>query len=357
MVILHIANIQPDVLGGVNIAVPKMIEAQSQFATVGLLNLTGSVIASIPTFSLKEFQKQQLPQIFKKPDLVVFHEVYRPAFLKVAHYYTARGIPYLIIPHGCLTKTAQKQKRFKKLLGNLLLFSHFLKQSHAIQYLSHQEQEQSCFDSTSFVAENGIGLPTRQKEKVLSDTISLIYIGRLDWHIKGLDLLLGTFSHYKDWFREHGVSLSLYGPNNTKEHSLITQFIQKHSLQDLVYLHHEIVGIDKENALLAADYFIQTSRTEGMPIGLLEALSYGLPAIVTEGTGFAQIVTKKNCGYGAQTTQEGIFFAIKSAITNHVRYSELSKNARILISNTLEKSLVAKKAVSYYQTIVSTSKS
>lgn len=42
--------------------------------------------------------------------------------------------------------------------------------------------------------------------------------------------------------------------------------------------------------LLQTDLFIQTSRHEGMPMGLLEALSIGVPCLVTVGTSLGHII-------------------------------------------------------------------
>ncbi|MBQ7792194.1 MAG: glycosyltransferase [Clostridia bacterium] len=352
MVILHIASIETTVLGGVNIAVPRMAKAQKNYASVGLVNLTGTSIPGIPTFSVTDVYEKKLPSPFQNPDLVVFHEVYRPAFLKLARLFRKNRTAYIVIPHGCLTKTAQRQKFLKKQIANFLLFRSFLEGACAIQYLSEREESQSGFSCPSFVAENGVPLPQKTKEMPSKHGIHLVYIGRLDWHIKGLDLLLLAIAENHQWFLANNITLSLYGPDSSGEHQKIYQFLENHKLFDCVTLHREVTGLQKENTLLSADYLIQTSRSEGMPMGLLEALSYGLPAIVTEGTGFAGILSEANCGYGCQTTSEGIFAAIAKAMQNHSQYQTLSKNARNLIATTLEENLITQKTVSYYETLL-----
>ena len=47
MVIIHVANIDTTIIGGVQLAVPKMIIAQSQYADVGLINTHSDVINDI----------------------------------------------------------------------------------------------------------------------------------------------------------------------------------------------------------------------------------------------------------------------------------------------------------------------
>jgi len=47
----------------------------------------------------------------------------------------------------------------------------------------------------------------------------------------------------------------------------------------------------------AADAFIMSSKSEGLPMSLLEAFSLGLPAIVTDVGGMAEVVRLANAGY------------------------------------------------------------
>ena len=52
------------------------------------------------------------------------------------------------------------------------------------------------------------------------------------------------------------------------------------------------LGKSKEQVLLDADVFIQTSRTEGLPTAVLEAMSYKIPVLITKGTGLYDDIKK-----------------------------------------------------------------
>lgn len=352
MVLLHIAHIETAVVGGVNIAVPKMANSQREFADVGILNLTGEPVDSVPTFCLEEFWNKKITDLFQKPDLVIFHEVYRPPFLKLASFFKKENIPYIVVPHGCMTKTAQQKKCLKKWTANLLLFRTFLKNALSIQYLSHREQEQSAFPYPSLVLPNGITLPQQFKSTPLSKNIKFIYIGRLELAIKGFDLLLSAINLSKDLMRTTNTTLTIHGPNEDPSREELKKLIESYQISDLVSLEGEVWGEEKEKAFLSSDYFIQTSRSEGMPMGLLEALAHGLPVIVTDGTGFSDIVSEKQCGFGCKTTKEDIALAMKQAIINRDGYQTLSENARRLIEDNFEEKKVAEQTVMTYRNLL-----
>ena len=109
-----------------------------------------------------------------------------------------------------------------------------------------------------------------------------------------------------------------------------------------VFLGVKVGDTEKEAAYLDADMFIQTSRTEGMPMGILEALSYGLPCIVTEGTTLMNIVNDNNAGWGCHTDAESVAEALKNAINESDTLSEKSDSARRLIISTFSWDIISK---------------
>ena len=52
----------------------------------------------------------------------------------------------------------------------------------------------------------------------------------------------------------------------------------------------------------AADAFIMSSKSEGLPMSLLQAFSLGLPAIVTDVGGMAEVVRLAKAGYTVSAT-------------------------------------------------------
>ncbi len=327
MVILHFASITDSKYSGVCVVVPQHIIAQQREAEVAFVNVRNYRIKNVSCQYdyYKNFKVSQLPAPFNKPDIVVFHEAYRIEYLKIAKELRKNKIPYIIIPHGELTKEAQKKKWLKKKVANLLLFNRFINGAKAVQCLSKRELDSTEFGKQKFIGTNGIALPIRKKEKFSTEGFKLIFIGRLDVYHKGLDILIDAVSSIKEYLKERGAKIEIYGPpwNNNL---LLSEKIKNNSLEGLVEVHSEISD-GKEDKLLDADVFIQTSRFEGMPMGILEALSYGLPCIVTEGTTLAEKINEINAGWGVETSAITVADSIKKAIEERETLTEKSINA------------------------------
>ena len=97
---------------------------------------------------------------------------------------------------------------------------------------------------------------------------------------------------------------------------------------------------------------MQTSRSEGMPLGILEALSYGLPCLITKGTNMGEYVQTYNAGWVAETNAESIAEQLQQAVADDSEYIEKSKNAICLIQEEFEWDAIAKDTVKIYGSII-----
>ena len=351
MKILHIASINDNPCAGVPVAVPQHLRAQQEHAEIAFLNLKPYVVDGIEKCYILDSDcdlKKMLSDLVK-PDLVVFHEVYYIGFIKLYIELKRQGIPYIIIPHGSLTMEAQNKKRLKKIVGNFLLFSNFIKGALAIQYLSEKESASSKFGKRRIIEPNGILMPKIKKQYYnKTKEIRLVYIGNLQIKIKGLDLMLEAIKQNEELLTKRNVRIDLYGPNFSTRHEDILDLITALGLEKLVFLHDSVTDDEKTKALLNSDVFIQTSRSEGLPMGILEALSYGIPCIVTQGTNLKEIIEESDAGWGADNTSDSIGSAIKHFILNQDELQQKSENAIRLIKERFEWSVVANRTISKY---------
>lgn len=355
MVILHVAAIPKTLFTGVAVAVPQHVRAQQGIGeTVALVNLFNVEIEGIQNqFPYgKDFALSRLPAPFNAPDLIVFHEVYRPAFLKLYRQAKMMGIPYVIIPHGCMTRVAQKKKWWKKIPANFFLFNAFINGAAAIQYLSAQERMNSCRNCGGFVGSNGVFMPAKKKSIFHPEALKIVYIGRMEVQIKGLDLMLQAVKLIDKELQARMVRICLYGPECENSYVELSQAIRQYLIEELVELHDVIGGKEKENELLTAALFMQTSRSEGMSMGILEALSYGLPCLVTRGTNLGEIIEEYDAGWVAETDARSVADTLLKALDERDRWAEKSNNAVKLIEENYQWSKVAEATLEEYKKLL-----
>ena len=294
------------------------------------------------------FSIEKLPSPFNKPDIVVFHECYRIQYIKIARELQKLKVPYVILPHGELSKDAQKKKRLKKVVANILIFNSFINHSVGLQMLSDVELKNTKFSKYKFVATNGINIPDLKKQQFRDSKLKFVYVGRLDAYHKGLDIMVEGVASVAEILRAEDVMIDIYGPDILGRREHLNGLIQEHGVGDIIKLHDSIFKDEKECVLLDADAFIQTSRFEGMPMGILEALSYGIPCLVTEGTTLADFVRKNNVGWACDTSTEGIAEAIKNVLSQRNEFLEKSQNARDAVIRDFAWDSISKATVDKY---------
>lgn len=354
MVILHIAAIENNMCNGVNVIVPQHIKAQSKYADIAFINVKNIEIYGIKNqFKYSDnFAIDSLPYPFNAPQLVVFHEAYRVEYIRISKLLRKQGIPYIIVPHGELTVMAQRKKWLKKKVANILLFNRFIKSAKALQVLSENELGNTRFKVKKIIGTNGIDVPCNSKQVFSYGAPRFIYIGRLELKIKGLDLLLAAVADMAEFLRSSHIKFHLYGPDYKGRFLAVQTLIEEKAIEDIVILSREVVGEKKIAKLLESDVFIQTSRTEGMPLGVLEALSYGIPCLVTEGTSMAGLITEYNAGWGCGCSVDDIKQAIFSAIQQQDLYVQKSKNAKQLIKEKFCWDNIAEKTINEYKKLI-----
>lgn len=354
MVIVHIAAISGDMCNGVDVVVPQHIFAQAKLCNLGYININNVKLEGFENqFEYKNDLKfEDLPEPFSKPDLVVFHEAYRPAYLRLSKELRARNIPYVILPHGELSKGAQAKKFIKKKLANLLFFNKFINGARKIQCLSKTEMGSTAFKAEKFISTNGIMIPSTYKDKFSEKGFKFLYIGRLDAYHKGLDLLLQAVKKAKDLFIENSCKLYIYGPDYQGRYKHLEDLIKENEIEDLVSLNHEILKEDKIKEIMSSDVFVQTSRFEGMPMGILEALSYGLPCMASKGTTLGEKIGKADAGWYAGETSDDIAGTFARVIQEKDSLSLKSQKAREFAIENFAWDKIGKSTIEAYREIL-----
>lgn len=353
MNIVHICSIDNDKANGISNVVPYHFIYQSKLANVAIINCNSIVIELLKNqknyYSLDSLNND----IFNNPcfkykiDIVVFHGIYFPKYIRISKQLKKYNIPYIIVPHGSLTVEAQKIKFLKKIIGNLFLFNKFIYGARAIQYLSNSEASRSLIKKDYFVSGNGMEKPKYKKNYFSDNGMKLIYVGRYDVHIKGLDLIIEACSLIKTFMENNNITIDLYG-SCIEEKKKIIKLVSDNNLDKIISVNDSIFDKDKINKILEHDVFIQTSRSEGQPLGIMEAMFLGMPIIVSDGTTFGNVVKYNNCGYVCNSPKE-ISDKIIECFKNMNKLKLLSENSYLYALNNFSWTILAEQAVKEYK--------
>jgi len=361
MDILHIAPINMLEANGLRYSVPGLTSAQNKIEGVNaaLLNINNYEKLKeneVSRFDFKffgnytEFESLEIP--FNKPDIVVFHGVYFPEYVKISKKLQSIKIPYVVVPRVSLTLGAQKQKFLKKQIGNFFLFNRFIKNAAKIQYLTENEKELSKgFKKDSFVVGNGISLPSKVKDRI-SQNINITFIGRYDLNHKGLDILVGSIINIKKQLRYKRIKINFYGSDFREGKLYIQKMITDNNLYEVLEVNDAVFNENKDLVLLDTDIFIATSRFEGHPMAVIEAMSYGIPCILTSGTNMLDKLTKYDAGWSTKLDVNEIAKTILLAISDNNKILIKGFNARKLIEENYTWEKVAHEAFENYHKIV-----
>ena len=289
------------------------------------------------------------------PNIVIFHSVYAKQYIYIYKFLNKTKIPYLVQLHGALSYENYNKGTIKKYIANLLFFNRFLKGAKGIIYLNNEEYNNSIVkrinSSFSFIS-NGCYLPSFEKKIInYKPKLSILYIGRIDIHHKGLDVLLEAIHILINKNMDNKFHLTIYGNGLENDVNWLSKALSTIS-PDFISFKGPIYGRDKEEVLKSSDIFILTSRYEGMPMGVLEALSYGLPCLLTPGTNLTSDIEKFNAGWRSNFSAQDIADTIEYAL------NDFYKNNKILIENAqlLAKQYswerIAQHSVSEYKRII-----
>lgn len=360
MKVLHIANIEENKANGVCVVVPQHVIAQAKFADVAFININNKAINELKNLQIFVDTNSIVEEALNKfgsPDIVIFHESNQIGYIKIYKQFFKNNIPYIILPHGELTQGALRKKWLKKKVAFALIFNKFVRKALAIQCLSQSEASRIKIKTPiKFIGTNGIYDIPEKKQFFSTKCTKLLYIGRLDIKIKGLDRIFDAIYINKDYFEKNNIVFDIYGPKKLDQKADLQEFINKKTLTNIVFLHEPVYGEEKYEIIRNHDLFIQASRTEGMPMGILEAMCIGLPCFITRGTSLADLLVEYDAGYYAGETVEEIAKNLIKAIECDKKEIK-SNNAIMLISSQYIWDQVAENTVRTYEQLLGNNES
>jgi poly(glycerol-phosphate) alpha-glucosyltransferase len=205
--------------------------------------------------------------------------------------------PYIITANGMLEEWAVRNSGWKKRLALTLYEQKCLNNAACIQVNSESEYRSvRAFGLTNpvCVIPNGIDLPEQPVEPLPNDVQTfwnrqippgnkiLLYLGRLHPK-KGLVNLLRAWTQARSsQTNSDGWVLVIAGWDQVNHLSELQKVVAKSGISKVVFAGPQF-GAEKSLCFRNSDAFILPSYSEGLPMTILEAWSYGKPVLMTPG--------------------------------------------------------------------------
>jgi len=157
-------------------------------------------------------------------------------------------------------------------------------------------------------------LPSGPLNNIDNGYVSFLFLGLIDLN-KGIFDLLKVLSQNKATLSNR-FKLIIAGDGNV---GLLHETIRMNGLNELVEFKGWVTGEEKQHLLRTADVFILPSYYEGLPVSVLEAMSYGKPVIATSVGGIPEIVQQ---GFNGILNKPGDLKALLNAILYYINDRE-----------------------------------
>ncbi len=150
---------------------------------------------------------------------------------------------------------------------------------------------------------------------------------------------------------EEKVPCKLLVCGKGREEKSFLQKIKENSLKNVEFKGW-VSGQEKTKILKESEIFFLPSYQEGIPMALLEAMSYGLPIISTRVGGIPEVVREGENGYLLQPGDiNGFVKRIRSLLGDQERKESFGKRSRSL-AERFEKELISKEHLKLYESLL-----
>lgn len=180
------------------------------------------------------------------------------------------------------------------------------------------------------------------KEVAHDRRLHLLFLGAIV-ELKGIfDLAEVIKNHKTEW--DGKLMLHVGGSD---EVGRLQGFIKDNALETLIKYEGWVSGDKKIMLLNLMDAYILPSYIEGLPISILEALSYGKPVISTRVGGIPDVINESNGFFFDPGDREAIYKIINSIVSNPTHLKEKAYHAKECVEHSFPDS-IAKALESVY---------
>ncbi|MFT4598692.1 MAG: glycosyltransferase involved in cell wall biosynthesis [Bacteroidia bacterium] len=310
MEIVHIVlgKANPERMNGVNKVVYQIASRQAASGRdVQVWGITKNITHNYEerNFETKLFKKRKNPftisaelknAIIQSENTVFhLHGGWIPTFWAVAKCFKKCNKKSVLTPHGAYNTIAMKASDWTKKIYFQLFEKSILKTANKIHCIGASEKEglENIYPNhKQIILPYGFDRPPMDSFiKQHNKTFVVGFVGRIDIHTKGLDILTKAFARFQ---KDKKTKLWIVGDSD--ENPKLKTMLKEEGIVHNTILYGSKFGLEKNAIIQQMDVFAHPSRNEGLPTAVLEAATFGVPSIVTQATNVGSYITKYNAG-------------------------------------------------------------
>lgn len=288
-------------------------------------------------------------------DVVHIHSLYLFHGLVGGRRARRADVPYVLRPHGTLDRYHREHHVLRKRLYDALVERKNLDRAAAIHCVSEHERRgvlEAGVRAPIVVIPHGIDTalyaPATAARTVDAEPPLVAFIGRITPK-KRLDLLLDAVAWVN---RRSPLKLAVAGPGDLPSLAWLRSRIAELGLQKQVLL-LGLLDRDSKIALLRnARLFVLASEDENFGIAVAEAMSTGVPVVVSRNVGLAPEISAANAGIVVDLDVPSLSGAIERLILDPDEAAILGANGRAHALRTFGTALVAQRLEDLYMDVV-----
>ncbi|RCJ20087.1 glycosyl transferase family 1 [Nostoc sp. ATCC 43529] len=175
-----------------------------------------------------------------------------------------------------------------------------------------------------YILPNPVKFPQKVSQRPLTQKVNFLFLGRIGER-KGAFDLIQAFAAIPAEQRQNTQLVMAGDGEGERARSLVDNL----QLSDCITILNWVDEPQRDALLEKADVFILPSYNEGLPMALLEAMSWELPVITTPVGGIPELVISEENGLLVQPGQvEELLLAMQLLIKDYELRQRLGRNAR-----------------------------
>ena len=287
-------------------------------------------------------------------DLVHVHAVFNHASGAAARACLKHGVPYVVRPLGTLDPWSMRQKSFKKKMFWWLHGKRLLSSAAVIHYTTEGEKqatEQSLGLNHGAVVPLGVDSQNLGYDAALEAPRDpyVLFLSRLHPK-KAVHVLVPAFLSAAKRVRDRNWRLVIAGDGPEDYYAQVKRLIESGSGHDQIVLKGWVKGETKRELLQQASVFALPSYQENFALCVVEAMSCGIPVVVSPQVNLASDIAAATAGWISDVNVDDLTRTLTEAMLSESERLKRGKNGKAL-ARSFEWDQIGPKLVHMYELI------